>query len=202
MGLIPKLWNDATCFILGGGPSLVKIDVSRLQDKRVIAVNAAYRLAPWADVCWFGDGRFHDWNMVELMGFKGLKFTCADRQKWSPGIIQIQRSGRKMFGIDISDKCVAWNRSSGASAINLAVNLGAKRIVLLGYDMKLVDGKHNWHNYHQAVAPKDVYVNRFLEAFPHIKRALDDLGIECYNVSEDSALTDFPFITIDEALSW
>lgn len=201
MGSIPKLWNDATCFILGGGPSLAKVDVSLLKDRRVIAVNAAFRIAPWADVCWFGDGRFHDWNMQELQDFKGLKFTCADRQKWSPGVIQIKRSPIA-FGIDVTPTRVAWNRSSGASAINLAVGLGARRIVLVGYDMKLVNGKHNWHDWHKSKAPVDIYENRFLEAFPHIKNALDIIGVKCCNVSEDTALTEFPYMPFEEALLW
>ena len=201
MASIPKLWDDATVFILGGGPSLAKVDVSTLQDKRVIACNAAFYIAPWADVCWFGDGRFHDWNIEPLSKFGGLKLTCADRQKWSPGIMQINR-GRRMYGIDTDPSRVCWNRSTGGSAINAAYHLGAKKIVLLGYDMKTVDGAHNWHTYHKASPNKDIYQKRFLEAFPHIHRELLALGVECYNATEDSALLEFPFVTIEEARLW
>jgi SAM-dependent methyltransferase len=50
-------------------------------------------------MCWFGDGRFLDWNVQELLQFGGLRATCADRTKWPVGILQVKR-GRALFGID------------------------------------------------------------------------------------------------------
>ncbi len=49
---IPKIWNKSTVFIIGGGPSLLDIDLSLLHDKRVIGVNQAYKLGNWIDILW------------------------------------------------------------------------------------------------------------------------------------------------------
>jgi hypothetical protein len=68
--------------------------------------------------------------------------------------------------------------------------------------MKLVDGNHNWHNYHKHRAQDNIYEKRFLEAFTHIKLGLDTLGVACFNATEDSALTVFPFVDFEETLKW
>lgn len=201
MASLPKIWNDATCFILGGGPSLNKVDVSLLQDKRVIAVNAAFHIAPWADACWFGDGRFIDWNLWDLCKFPGLKLTCVTRKKLPPDFIQVTRSAQ-MFGIDQDKSRVAWNRNSGGSAPNVAYHLGARRIVLCGFDMRMVEGKHNWHTYHKTQAPDNVYEKRFLECWIHVKRACDALGVEIVNTSEGSAIDCIDYKPFEETLSW
>jgi len=55
---VPRLWPGGECFILGGGPSLKDVDMSRLKGHRVIAVNNAFKLADWIDVMFFGDPRW------------------------------------------------------------------------------------------------------------------------------------------------
>ena len=51
----PKMWNDKTVFVLGGGPSLNGTNLDLIRDERVIGANNAYQLGSWVDVCWFGD---------------------------------------------------------------------------------------------------------------------------------------------------
>jgi hypothetical protein len=50
-----SIWKNDTAFILGGGPSLSKVDFSLIEHRRVIGVNNAYQLGDWVDICWFGD---------------------------------------------------------------------------------------------------------------------------------------------------
>jgi len=51
----PKIWNNGTVFILGGGPSLLDNNFDLIENKHVIGINNAYRLGDWVDICWFGD---------------------------------------------------------------------------------------------------------------------------------------------------
>lgn len=131
------------------------------------------------------------------MKFSGLRCHCVDRLEGKPGFLRLIR-GRIMEGIDTTPGRVAWNRNSGASAINLAWHLGASKVVLYGFDMRDVDGESHWHNDHQSKKPSPHA--RFLRCFPAIKRDAERLGIEIINASPGSAIKEFPIIDPMEAL--
>ena len=80
----------------------------------------------------------------------------------------------------------------GYQAINLAIQLGAKRVVLLGYDMKLADdGKRHWFGDHpQQVAAHSQY-QTFIDCFKGMADVLSKTQIWIYNCTPDSALTCF-----------
>ena len=189
---VPRIWSNADCFILGGGPSLKEIDVSRLTGSRVIAVNNAYRLGSWIDVLYFGDCRWYNWHKKELLQFAGLKVTTCEQHVDKPGIKVVRRKNAP-HGLQTNPAFLGWNLSSGACAINLAVHLGAKRIVLLGYDMRKVEGQCNFHDDYPHSRNKDPY-KRFLVPFPTIAADLKKKHIECLNACPGSALTVFPIV--------
>ena len=59
MWSVPRLWPGATVACLGCGPSLNADQVVLLRGRaRVIAINDAWRVAPWADVLYGCDGRW------------------------------------------------------------------------------------------------------------------------------------------------
>ena len=141
---VPELWPDSVVFIIGGGPSLLQEDLTPLHvpSRRVIGVNNAYLLGDWVDVCFFGDCSWFLHHQSKLLNFAGIKVSCCPRfggrnDRW-PGIKFLPKDREKKTGISNHPKRnrIAWNKNSGYSAINLAYYLGAKRIVLLGFDMK------------------------------------------------------------------
>ena len=194
---VPKIWPGGECFILGGGPSLAALDINDLKGRRVIAVNGAYKLANWIDVMFFGDCRWLNQWGKGLLDFAGLKVTTCEQHAGKPGIQWVKRRSSP-YGIATDPAMVSWNLSSGACAINLAVHFGVKRIVLLGFDMRIVDNQHNYHADYPPVK-KDPY-GRFLRVFPKIKEDLDAKGIECVNATPGSALAVFPIMTLKEAM--
>jgi hypothetical protein len=188
------MWEGERCYVLGGGPSLKLVDVGRLETRHVIAVNNAYELAPWIPVCFFGDLRWHNWHRAALAQFPGLKVTCRNELFGRPGVLVV-RKRRGPYGLSTDQSEIAWNLSSGACAINLATLLGASEIVLLGFDMRKIDGKTNWHDEHpgEANAKRDPYA-RFLEPFTAIARDLEAMSVPCVNATPGSALTLFPIV--------
>jgi len=53
---VRKLWPDAVVAIFGAGPSLTQAQVEQTRGAcQTIAVNLAYRLAPWADLLYACD---------------------------------------------------------------------------------------------------------------------------------------------------
>ncbi|MHA1809355.1 MAG: hypothetical protein ACTSYH_03480 [Candidatus Heimdallarchaeaceae archaeon] len=200
----PRMWEGKTAFILGGGPSLLDVELGPLKSKRVIGVNNAFELGDWVDVCWFGDCRWFNWNKENLQKYKGLVATCCKNKnivgvKW---VKYVERG--KAAGIDERPGKISWNSNSGASAINLAYHFGVKRIVLLGFDMHVDnDGNHNWHDKHKSQRPKDsVYATRFMKRFPAISYDAKRLKLEILNATEGTALPEsiFPHVKLEEVL--
>lgn len=195
---VPEIWPSGTCYILGGGPSLSKVPLSRLHDRRVIAVNNAYLLGDWIDVMFYGDCRWLNWHQKRLLEFPGLKVTACESHKNRPGIRATRRLNSP-HGITKDRNRLCWNLSSGACAINLAFHFGVKKIVLLGFDMRVVENKSNWHKDHELGKNKDPY-ERFLKPFPNIARDLERFGVECINATPGSALDVFPIVEPEDAL--
>ena len=204
--VVPKIWQDGECFILGGGPSLSQVNLEPLKCKRCLAVNNAFKLGDWIDAMFFGDCRWYGWEGKNLLNFAGLKVTTCERHIEKPGIKVVQRKNAP-YGISSDPGLLFWNLSSGACAINLAVHFGVKRIVLLGFDMKTDGVKHNYHNDYPDMNdpaptrhdPNARYV-RFMKPFVQIAEDLKRLNVECLNATEGSALTVFPMVRLEDVV--
>lgn len=97
---------------------------------------------------------------------------------------------------------VGWGGNSGFQALNLAVNFGARRIILIGYDMQIANGVH-WHGRHGSGLnnPAESNVRAWRRHFGSIAGHLADLGVEVVNASRETALTCFPRARIEDALA-
>lgn len=196
---VPKIWNDATVFVLGGGPSLQNVDIESLRGKRVLAVNDSFKLGRnWIPAVWFSDCRWYTWNYPELMNFKGFILGCPPCKCEHTRLLKVKRADRD--GISENPEKVCWNKNSGSSAINVAYLLGASKIILLGYDMRVVNDAHNWHTNHNHTPPKDIYERLFLPCFKKISEDAQRLGIEIINATPESAIQEFKFTPLEELL--
>lgn len=106
--------------VLCTGPSLTQAAVDAVRHLRVIAVNGAYTLAPWAEVLVANDGKWWACN-PEAMKFAGRKFSSQNVL----GLERINPNG-----------AIGTNTCSGVLALEVAKRLGAKRILLLGADFR------------------------------------------------------------------
>lgn len=198
----PKLWDKETVYILGGGISLKKIDLSLLIDRKCIGINNAYLLGDWVDVCYFGDSRWLDWHenldkfKQSWRKYKGLKISCSFKTRDKPDIKYLELS-KKQMGIETNLKRVCWNKTSGGSAVNLAYHLGASKIVLLGFDMRNVG---NWHDDHFIKSEAtDMTFDRFNRCWRFISEDLNKLNVDIVDTCMDGAIP--PCIRKEEYLS-
>jgi hypothetical protein len=93
--------------------------------------------------------------------------------------------------------------NSGFQALNLAIQFGARQILLIGFDMSLAGGVHwygpnKWQN---ANNPNDSNFKRWIEAFEGSAALLKQMGVEVVNCSQTSAIRCFPQRSIEDALS-
>lgn len=201
-------WSGETVFILGGGPSLAAVNPEALKHHPVMAVNeAGLTFAPWADILFWSDIRWVQWNAERMHLHRGdMRYTC---QKFGideiPGARLVRfrhhRPDGSVIAFEEDPRCVAGH-DGGSKCINLAYHTGARRAVLLGFDMhdlpmdRWRDG--NWHSAHQA-PPLEGQRARFREAHERMAAALP-AGFEVLNATPGSALTCWPMIELEEIL--
>jgi uncharacterized Rossmann fold enzyme len=208
---IPKLCKGGAVILLGGGPSLPSlIDGIRFVNAYVIAINDAFRLYPDADMLFFGDTKWYWWNKGDVDGFNGLKVTCDRQRKASkvakdgkifPSVRKVAKGVElnivrtcKGYGLRTESDRINFNSSSGAAAINLAYHLGAKEVVLVGYDMRLINGERNWRRHpNQGDGPQKGY-EKFLGPFDKIAPDALEVGLNIINATPGSGLKHFPFM--------
>lgn len=93
--------------------------------------------------------------------------------------------------------------NSGFQAINIAAQFGAKRILLIGFDMHGADGTH-WYGrnaWKNANNPVDLNYVHWRQALTKQAKVLKAMGIDVVNGSQTGALTCFERMSVSEALS-
>jgi hypothetical protein len=180
-----------------------------IHNKHVIGINMSYKIGNWIDVVFFGDSGFFLREREDLAAFPGLKVTCHPTTRSEDWVKYLGRDSSHPKGISPNPKLVSWNGNSGAAAINMAVHAGAKRIILLGFDMKLgKDNVQHWHDlYKRGPVPENdqrrfrkLPFPRHLLGFPSIAEDAKKLGVEIINACPDSAIECFPKFTVKELL--
>lgn len=214
---VPPLWRDETCFIVAGGPSLKGMDLKVLAGRRVIAINDAYRLCPFAEILYFCDAKWWDWHKDKpaFQAFAGrlvklepelkgggekrpvfmLKDYTAERRRG--GMTDTQATG----GLEVKRNGVRTGRNSGYQCINLAIHLGATRIVLLGYDMRGgTDGRTHWFGDHPVPTKVHTFAPVMLPHFATLVEPLAERGVEVLNATLGSAIECFPKVKLADLL--
>jgi hypothetical protein len=227
----PSIWEGGECIILAGGssvpyqfsvpeniiqavmdkvekPSAYSPFLKPIHNKHIIGINNAYQIGNWIDVIFFGDCAWYLTHQQLLSQFSGLKVTCCKRfankrKEYCAGIKYLEKDKSHKKGISRDKEKVSWNSNSGGAAISLAVHFGVKRIILLGFDMRLNHGKRShWHGSHgkDGKARRSLPFPRHLKGFPFIAEDAKTMGVEILNASPDSAITEFPKVNIMDVL--
>jgi hypothetical protein len=194
----------------GGQAGEYSAYLAPLHDMHVIGINNIYRIGTWIDILFFGDCGWYLAHKGVIADFPKLKVTCCDRFAnksidQSEGIKYLAKDKQKTRGISDDPSTVSWNGNSGAAAISMAVHLGVKKIVLLGFDMSLdANNVSHWHGSHyawkQGGKKRSPPFSRHMIGFPTIAADAKRLGVEILNCSPISAIDVFPKVSLQEAL--
>lgn len=192
MVAVPRLWPGETVVCLATGPSLTQADVDYVRGKaRVIAINDAYTLAPWADALYAADSQWWRWH-DGVPSFDGAKWSihssawCGVAAKY-PDVQRLRNTGPG--GLETDPTGLRTGLNSGYQAINLAYHYGARRIVLLGYDMQPSGGRSHFFGEHPN-GQRSPYT-RFLQRFPTLAKPLAKRNVEVINCTRRTVLTAF-----------
>ena len=189
---MPRLWPGETVVCLATGPSLTQADVDVCRGRaRVIAINDAYRLAPFADVLFAADGK---WWKYHQPAFSGLRYSLQ-QDAASHGATVLANTG--YMGVEMDPRGLRTIKNSGGAAINLAVHLGASRVVLLGYDMAYAGHRKHFFGDHPERLAGGAHPALFVPLFQTMVEPLRDAGVSIVNCTRTTALTCFPQLPLE-----
>ncbi len=133
---IEPSWSGATVAILGAGPDMTAELAETARGHKTIAVNRAVKFAPWADMFVALDPHHPFWEEADRLQFTGLR-VCGvecDLDALYPGMLYERVSVSPGHNIEI--------RNNALAAIRIAALMGAKKIILLGFDPERYEEVH------------------------------------------------------------
>jgi hypothetical protein len=201
-------WRGETVVVAASGPSLVSDLAWQCRGFPVIAVNDACRIFTNAHILYACDARW--WNCHAGAGeFHGERWSChgerADDKRSVAeqyGIKLIRGSHGNGFSFDPG--VIHYGGNSGFQAVNIALHkIGWHgRIILLGFDMRSVDGKKHFFGDHPLSVRRHWDEKKFrvwIKKFDKAARMLPD-GVQIVNCTPGSALNSFPKMSLADAL--
>lgn len=204
---VPKIWPGATIAIAASGPSLNEddLDYARERGARVVAVNDGVRMAPWADVLYSSDRYWYP-HYKGVPGFTnpkyGLGTSVGKRNEFHnlPDVIVLRNTGDD--GLELDPGGLRNGRNSGYAAINLAVHLGAAKIILLGFNGGQKSGQSHFFGDHPSGlthTSENVYAT-FRRLYKTLVEPLKSAGIEIVNCTDGTRIDAFPVARLRETL--
>lgn len=196
--LTQKAWVARPAVVIASGPSLTAEDCELVRQARaadlvrVVSVSNAWKYtAAWADQFYAADRRYWKAYMAAMVKAGCTKDRMVTRCNVTAAAEKIRRiRAHNKTGIGTYELHTGGN--SGFMGLNLAFVYGARRILLLGFDMqdgpkgqKHFDGAHPLPLV-QAMPFKD-WINKFTLAAPDLAKR----GATVINCSRVSALTCF-----------
>lgn len=189
--------------VLGGGPSHVEVDINLLVNIPLLAINSSCRkvekIAKREDILYFSDNSWAE-HYERLVRF------------WPGRVVSSNRNSKIRLGnlinyLDISRLTEIMQvrsdfvqASSGHSAVCLAACMGVRRIVLIGFEGKMVNGRTHGHDDYQ-MQDLSSFEERFLPGWRGLASKFKEMNIEIINSTPDSEIKEFKFLPLGEALA-
>lgn len=206
-GCVRPDWTVRPAVVVASGPSFndaqaAEIGAARAADRvRVIAVNDNWRRVPAADLVYACDGRWvrHNRPAIVAAGFAGEQWTQDEGAARAFGLCRVRHVRRP--GLTRTACTVHGGGNSGYQAINLAYLFGARRIVLVGFDMQPTGGELHWFGRHPTPEmDRRMPFAHWLGQFADLARDLAAEGVDTINATRETALRCFRRATFAEAI--
>lgn len=201
-------WAGHRCFIIGGGPSLRGFNFAQLKGEKIIVINRAFEVCPFADIMFSMDNRFYNWlirgqlpgSLEKFMAFKGLKVWLeVSNNNYHHGIYYVV--GLPTDGFPHSLKAGIYHGNhSGYGALQLALVLGADPIYLLGYDMKHQGKQTHFHSGYPSRQGEHT-LQSFKLGLDRMAPLIRKAGRKVINLNPYSALKCFEFGILEKVLN-
>lgn len=223
---VAPIFRGETLAILASGPSMSQDVADQVRGGcRILAINDSYLLAPFADAHYFCDLKWHDWHAegnhpaqqrfgppAKMVAFykdcRFLRFTLENsyaahkedgrvRVLGNSALSRPKRAG----GLSTDPRYLRTGGNSGFQCLNLALHLGAARILLCGYDMQAKTDKDvHWFGQHPVRTNPNIFLRTFVKHFEEAAEVLKEKGVEVINCTDGSAIQCFRYRPLGECL--
>lgn len=203
--------RSLTMAILASGPSLTSADVDAVRAwrarepaaRRVMVINTTFRAALWADYLYACDRKWWKRYAGESSGFAGERWTLDARSAREHGLRHVR--SRHPAGLCLDAGVVHEGGigcgNSGHQALNLAYHLGARTLILLGFDMRRGRrGESHHHGDHPHPLSRALAFVPWIKAMGVMATDLAAAGVAVLNCSRATALTCFPLAALEDVL--
>jgi hypothetical protein len=200
---VPREWEGETAFIVGGGPSVLDVDLNVLRGRKVIVINSSVRAVPWADFLYFGDWRWYNEpeNQAAVASFAGRVVTVS-RMVSDKKVLICRKTNPPAFGRERDSLMMKW--TSLTAATNLAAHLigPGGTIIWLGADGKAAADGREWHHKPHRWPPKAARYDRHRADLATMVEPLRTMGITLWNASPGSSYADlWPVVSLQDVLT-
>ena len=204
---LKRKFNNKNVFIVAGGPSVSEIDINLLNNQCTIAINRSYEILPnasalyWCDASWISEHYDSVSNHNCELRFHARAGSSHPDDDYRGLANSTILSRTSEYGFDTNMNNVCGN-NSGAHAINIAVNMKAKNIILLGYDMKLDGSRTHWHDGYSYGMRQNTYSEMFIPSINSMAKKIKELNINVniVNANFESDLRCFSFDSFENYL--
>ena len=183
----PDRWATETVYIIGGGPSAGKHDLTKLRGV-VVAVNDSGRMLPDADVMFTADLHWVQRRLPLINSFLGdvvvamplhVNRYLAQCRAVPPRCHRVPRR----FDHNSGEECLYW-----------VADMGARRVVLVGFDLARPSHWHGGYDWvHRPAMSPEVQYPKWVKDFANAAREMKARGVEVLNANPQSAIQSFPF---------
>ena len=187
-------WATETVYIIGGGPSAARFDLSALEGI-VVGVNDSAVHAP-CDVAFSASPPWVRARRRFLTNFAGCVVVVSMHGE---RINRKCRLARPVLGVQIGDDRPRVAHNSGHEALRWVADMGARHVVLIGFDMDPAEPV-NWHDGYEwmpdKASDKMFDFAAWVDAFDATAEELAERGVTIWNANPDSQIRCFPFTEI------
>jgi hypothetical protein len=204
---------------VASGPSLSAEQGFRISsigpEWKVIVINTTWQRVPMADLLYACDD--HWWKHSHPAVASAFHGECWTASRWAAhryGLNFVQAYDEP--GLSRQPGIIHSGGNSGYQAVNLAYLFGARKIILVGYDMQRTYGMSHWHGDHPpfmgalplpqmpyglgTVSDPPTGMHDWVRRFFQLARDLHEEGVVVSNASIHTALPWFHTCTLEEAL--
>lgn len=195
-------WTGKAVAIVASGPSVDRKAVAALEGRlTVLAIKHNHEIAPFAAVVYGCD--YPWWAMVRgLPTFAGLRLSYDPRDLAAVGVHKIEiekQTDRLLFE---KTGTVGSGGNSGFQALNLALQFGARRVALIGFDCQIRSGVH-WYGRNSGVGmnnPSETNFPRWIRSLKTAAGQAKEMGVDVVNTSPISDVKGFEWATLAATL--
>lgn len=185
--------------VIASGPSLADWQVNHVADRaHCIATNTSFLKLRRPGTVYGCDGpwwdRYHE--AVRDAGHEGWTQHAGAASRYGLRRVRAvwQRGLGKVPGV------LHHGANSGYQAINLAYQMKARLIVLIGFDMQHSGGRSHWHGDHPDGMPNAFGIEKWQRNFPAMASDLKAEGVRVVNCSIETALDCFERADVRDVL--